>query len=139
MIIWHAKPPETTALSRQIDIIRVARTLDDNETELPSGMVTRIHTAKDPSLKLRWVSKITLGRGTYGKVFSALDIDTGDAFAVKRIKGPGSRERLKAIRREIEIMQTLRHVSKSIPHCAFHLLVSDFRSPISRIHPLSRE
>ncbi|GIQ88616.1 hypothetical protein KIPB_010909, partial [Kipferlia bialata] len=51
-----------------------------------------------------------LGKGAFGQVFYGLNIQTGDSVAVKRIPvGNVSKEQLKPIQQEIELMSRLGH------------------------------
>ncbi|XP_031438656.1 NUAK family SNF1-like kinase 1 [Clupea harengus] len=63
------------------------------------------------NLKHRYELKETLGRGTYGKVKKAIERHTGRVVAIKSIRKEKIRDEqdMVHIRREIEIMSSLRH------------------------------
>eukprot|EP01113_Clastostelium_recurvatum_P035222 TRINITY_DN4884_c0_g1_i4.p1 TRINITY_DN4884_c0_g1~~TRINITY_DN4884_c0_g1_i4.p1 ORF type:complete len:640 (-),score=108.32 TRINITY_DN4884_c0_g1_i4:15-1934(-) len=66
----------------------------------------------------RYTSKKLLAEGGFGFVYLVRDSDTGQPFALKRINVQG-RDRLKAVRNEIAVMQGLvhsRHIVRLIGH-----------------------
>jgi len=91
------------------------------ETEPPSQRITRIHTSTTQQVEIRWWEKIVLGHGTFGTVSSAINVDTGNAIAVKVMKFNNSSSlssEYKYMKREVETLAGLKHVRFFSPCCA---------------------
>ncbi|KAI1750329.1 kinase-like domain-containing protein [Xylaria castorea] len=105
-LIWHDKSTAETVNTVKTRVIltlqgnpRLAETIDDADTELPSERQTRIHTTRPKQLPMRWEAIGGLGSGTYADVFKGFNIDDGRLMAVKRMKPPtneAEREWMKA-------------------------------------------
>ncbi|KAI0860808.1 kinase-like domain-containing protein [Xylaria cubensis] len=65
---------------------RLAETVDESDTVLPSQMETRVHNTVPRQLSLRWVKMNALGGGAFGEVYKAVNVDNGTLLAVKRLK-----------------------------------------------------
>jgi len=93
---------------------RKARTLDPTETALPSAMMTPEEAFQGPSQTgLRFFKQNLLGVGSFGKVWRTIDVDSGRVMAMKQIDWvPGSQEqeRIRKVRREVELMRRSKHV-----------------------------
>ncbi|KAG5801200.1 hypothetical protein H9Q71_014218 [Fusarium xylarioides] len=95
---------------------RLARTIDEADTVLPSRRETRPHTAgpQQPQMRYTIIGK-QLGSGQFGVVYKAVDADTGKFMAVKILKRPtGASERImlfNALKREVETLSRLSHVT----------------------------
>jgi len=103
---------------------RLARTVIDEDTALPSRRETRIHTPGPQQLKMRYATiGDRLGAGQFGEVFKAIDADSGKLMAVKILKQPGRATQKQqeewrqamnhTLKREVEILAKLSHVSKT--------------------------
>ena len=100
---------------------RFARTIDEMDTVLPSRRHTRPHTPAQPKMRYAIVGDI-LGRGSFGEVYRAVDIDSGKLMAVKVLNQPVCATKRKqedwkncvyyALKREVEILANISHVSK---------------------------
>ena len=113
-IVWHQYNLRTvSALHHRVDNPRHARTINEMATTLPSQRVTRIHTGTNQDLQIRWSKKAELGRGQFGEVWSALNIDSGEAFAVKLIKGTALISENHLLKREVETLARISHVGHS--------------------------
>ncbi|KAI1734089.1 kinase-like domain-containing protein [Xylaria scruposa] len=95
---------------------RLAETIDDSDTVLPSQMETRVHNTVPRDLPLRWARVNTLGSGSFGEVYRAVNVDNGTLLAVKRLKKPKAAtdleylNKLKVLwRREAKNLSTLKH------------------------------
>lgn len=96
---------------------RLARTIDESETVLPSQMITRIHTPGLQSLKMRYAKGDILGTGQFGEVYKAIDVDTGQLMAVKILKRTAAKSKedwqlsvYYALKREVEVLSRISHV-----------------------------
>lgn len=103
---------------------KLARTLGAAETEQPSRRETRTHTPATGTSLIRYSIKdsVPLGEGKSGKVYKAINVDSGKHMAVKIIRIPGqategerSAFRL-AVKTEIEMLERLDHVSSPLDH-----------------------
>lgn len=72
----------------------------------------------DQTETLTWVKGELIGKGSYGRVYIALNVTTGDMIAVKQVELPATeRDRndkrqlgmIEALRSEIELLQDLYH------------------------------
>ncbi|KAI0548152.1 kinase-like domain-containing protein [Xylaria curta] len=95
---------------------RLADTVDESDTILPSRMETRVHNTVPSQPKLRWVLIQPLGSGAFGEVHKAVNVDNGTLLAVKKLKSaktgtePEYLKRLKASwRQEAKNLSDLNH------------------------------
>ncbi len=93
---------------------RKARTRDPTETVLTSAMITPEQAFREPNQTgLRYLKRRLLGVGAFGRVWRTIDVDSGQVMAMKRIDWvPGSQEqeRVRKVRREVELMRRSKHV-----------------------------
>ena len=133
-LVWYQNPVQTMEKVKDRKNIsfgyednpRLARTIEDEaDTVLPSRRVTRLHTPGPQQLKMRYV-KIggKLGSGQYGKVYKAVDVDSGKLMAVKTLEATKQQQEkwgrtvFRALKREVESLANIHHVSKtSKPLC----------------------
>jgi hypothetical protein len=101
---------------------RLARTIDDLPTILPSQRETRVHPAGHQQLMLRYVLMgDALGSGQFGTVHKCRDVDSGKLMAVKVLEpSPGTsrpedwnRSVYCALKREVETLSEISDVSMS--------------------------
>jgi serine/threonine protein kinase len=68
---------------------------------------------KEPFDDIKWQKGSLIGQGGFGKVYHALNLDTGEIMAVKQVLlGPESKSRKKkedALQREIDLLRELNH------------------------------
>ncbi|KAJ6041577.1 hypothetical protein N7460_006967 [Penicillium canescens] len=124
-LLWHQDPTETAERIKDREDItsdyeenpRLARTIDELATVLPSQRQTRIHTPGPRQLTMRYTKVATLGSGQFGVVYKAIDIDTGRFLAVKILQRPhrASKEAewrqslYYALKREVETLSHICH------------------------------
>ena len=93
---------------------RKARTRDLTDTVLPSAEMAPDQAFKQPDqLRLRYVKRDLLGVGSFGKVWRAINVDSGRVMAMKQIDWvPGSQEQnhVARIRTEVNLMRLAKHV-----------------------------
>jgi hypothetical protein len=102
---------------------RLAQTIDDADTVLPSRRETRPHTAGrgQPKIRYRTLGAV-LGYGQFGVVHKAVNVDTGKLMALKLITRPtgaSGAAKLSVWKREVDVLSRLNHVSETIhssPH-----------------------
>ena len=120
-LVWHTnidttkewvKTREKTALAENA---RFARTVDDTDTVLPTGVMTRINTAGSRLQRIRYETiGDRIGAGQSAEVYKAVNVDTGQLIAVKILKwsvGSATQKEWMAVKREIEIHSSISHVS----------------------------
>jgi FHA domain len=93
---------------------RWARTVDDGPTELPSWYNTRLHTPSGGGVQRTSEGK-ELGKGSFGEVKKAVDLDSGRFVAVKKIGLPQKvngvpSEQETRLYREVKILSSISHV-----------------------------
>jgi len=108
--------------SYQVHPLIARTTLDDTETVMHSERETRLHTPGPQQLKIRYLRIGTpLGSGQFGTVHKAINVDSGKLLAVKIIQRPSGvlkleewkRSVLFPLKREVEILSRLSHVSRT--------------------------
>ncbi|KAF2245188.1 NUAK family, SNF1-like kinase, partial [Trematosphaeria pertusa] len=92
---------------------RYARTIEEGPTELPSWYNTRLHTPTVGAV-LRTTEGEFLGKGAFGEVRKAVDLDSGCFIAVKKMKlppkvGPFPSHEEDTLRREVKILSSISH------------------------------
>lgn len=114
-IHWHDHYPNALNIQEQLsyreDNPYFARTLDETP---PSGPVIKINTPGNQEPKIRYTGGICLGGGSYGQVWSAANVDSGELLAVKRVKMPEQGLQSSAytmLKREVEALARISHVS----------------------------
>lgn len=96
---------------------RSARTVDEDEAEIPSSCNKKLQTLADAGVQ-RVTQGELLGRGSFGEVRKAVDLDSGRYVAVKRIvltRYSAKRNKL-SIDRKITTLSSLCHVSCQIDY-----------------------
>jgi hypothetical protein len=116
---WHSNLADTMEKIMQRGGVaieenpRLARTIDETDTILPSQRETRLHTPGLQQPAIRYAEIGGLGAGQFGEVKKVVDIYSGRLMAVKILKEQtGDRMTLK---REVEILSRLSHVSELLP------------------------
>jgi hypothetical protein len=127
---WHQDPTQTAETIKNYDALpcgrvenpRLAQTVDEAPTDLPSRRETRPHTPGQRQLKMRYVTVgPKLGSGQFGTVHKAIDVDSGKFMAVKILVQPSGASKQEdwkqslyyALKREVETLSEISHVSKS--------------------------
>ncbi len=98
---------------------RKARTRDPTITTLPSTMMTPL--TPDQAFQRPTVSSLryykqrskVLGKGAFGTVWRAVDVDTGRIMAMKHIQwksGPQAQAYISRVQQEVELMRRAKHV-----------------------------
>jgi serine/threonine protein kinase len=100
--------------------------MDEAPTDLPSRRETRPHTPGQRQLKMRYVLAVggKLGSGQFGTVYKAIDVDLGKFMAVKILEQPLRKSKQEnwrivlyyALKREVETLSDISHVSKTFNH-----------------------
>ena len=120
---WTANPAQSMEKTRTRDIRfleenpRLAGTIIDVDTVLPSRLQTRIHTPGFPQHKIRYGVVQSLGSGQCAEVRKVVDAYTGQLMALKTVKNDGGlsaewKERVRGtLRREVDILSQIKHVS----------------------------
>lgn len=105
------------------DTPHLAHTLEELDTVLPSRMQTRPHTSGARQLHMRFRKLVELGKGAFGTVHKAIDVDEGKFLAVKILRRPGPGFKVDewvrschyAQKREVETLSQISHVSLIYP------------------------
>lgn len=104
-----------TSLQLQQNVRSRDRPTEGDQSEVLSWHITRLDTARGNLFKDIPRLRELVGKGTYGKVYRAVDETSGNLFAVKVVKleGYGDIDAARAmLHREIKVMERLRHVSQ---------------------------
>lgn len=83
---------------------------------------------------MRYKKLTELGAGSFGTVHKAIDVDTGKFMAVKILRGPSEGNR-DALKREVEILSTLKHVGCTSPAICAELIAP---APYRGLHYVTR-
>ncbi|KAF2258233.1 kinase-like protein [Lojkania enalia] len=123
---WHQDPTQTAKAIKDYDALpcgrvenpRLARTVDEAQTDLPSRRETRPHTPGQRQLKMRYLTVgPKLGSGQFGTVHKAIDVDSGKLMAVKILVRPTRASEQEdwrqslyyALKREVETLSEISH------------------------------
>ncbi|KAF2793598.1 calcium/calmodulin-dependent protein kinase [Melanomma pulvis-pyrius CBS 109.77] len=102
-----------SSVSYREDHPRFTRTVDDEtQTALPSKRATRIHTpgVHGPANMIRYYKKESVGFGSYGEVYKAVNVDSGELLALKLVKWPERQSyQYTMLKREVETLARLSH------------------------------
>ena len=116
-LVWHERLFDVMEQVRNRPCIpRLAPTIagSDIPTQRPSAYVTQNQTPIGQELRLRYAERFQLGKGAFGEVWKAVNIDTGKYLAVKIIVAPplgfGPRI-LELLKREVHVLSQTSHVS----------------------------
>ncbi|KAH7175620.1 calcium/calmodulin-dependent protein kinase [Dactylonectria macrodidyma] len=109
-IVWHGHLKHTPGLEYREDNPRQTRTvLDAPPTVAPSHPVTRIHPPGGLGT-IRYSERGKLGNGAFGEVWKAVNVDSGEYLAVKRLKRPILQSRQYVLlKREVESLTGISH------------------------------
>lgn len=100
---------EINALEERISMTTVGKVLDDTQTE---NQFLTFLASSFSSLSMRWQKRKFIGGGTFGSVFSALNLDTGGVLAVKEIRFQDSqsiKQIVPTIKDEMTVLEMLNH------------------------------
>ena len=92
----------------------VTESLFSNNSSVPPTPSSEASTLIPRDTKpIRWQKGGLIGQGAFGKVYHALNLDTGEIMAAKQVLlGPESKSRTKkeeALKRELELLQEMNH------------------------------
>ncbi|KAN0073555.1 hypothetical protein V8E54_008775, partial [Elaphomyces granulatus] len=139
---WHQDPIQTAETIKDYDALpcgrvenpRLARTVDEAPTDLPSRRETRPHTPGQRQLKMRYVPVVggKLGSGQFGTVHKAIDVDSGKFMAVKILERPTRASKQEdwrqslyyALKREVETLSEISH-----PHIVDYIASQGWDEP----------
>lgn len=115
-----AGAPNGALLRRKSTKMWGQRVVEMTASEIQRGNLTTIRDQKGNPQKFAWVKGGLIGKGTFGKVYLALNATTGEMMAVKQVEVPQTasdrsssrqKEVLEALRTEVETMKDLDHLN----------------------------
>ncbi|KAI9299170.1 hypothetical protein K502DRAFT_333969 [Neoconidiobolus thromboides FSU 785] len=108
-VIEKLNKVEEKFTERQISIGIAGRVLD---SERPEDRTLAYLASLSNNLSIRWQQGKFLGAGTFGTVYLAINLDSGDLMAVKEFRFPDPSQLLslyKSINEEMSVMKMLHH------------------------------
>ena len=85
---------------------------DDRQAEVKSDAVSSPTTGASKQFEVLWKKGELVGRGSFGKVYSGINLTTGERIAVKEVRvrrSKRNKQHLKALQQEIRILGSLEH------------------------------
>lgn len=83
--------------------------------EIEKGFVSRMRNSTGGYEEFAWIKGELIGRGSFGSVFLALNVTTGEMLAVKQVivhgNAASNSEGLEALHKEVETMKYLDHLN----------------------------
>ena len=112
-IVWHKRDDLKANMNldyRELNPRQARTVLEQPPTDVPSQRATRIHTPGNAET-LRFSEIEPLGKGSYGTVFKAANVDSGEYLAVKVVNRPSLLSQdWKMLKREVENLSRISHV-----------------------------
>lgn len=148
LVVWNQSWDQTAELikgSRSMSLNptcnpRLARTVDEMPTRLPSRSENRLPTLEERQLNIRYFSiGLPLGSGSFGTVYRCINADIGEAMAVKILKShrPISDDSIvhmrNSLKREVDALSRIKHVSEIVSTASEQLLTQTL-APHNRLH-----
>lgn len=104
------------ALNRTNTKLWGQKVVEVTSAAIEKGFVSRIrNTVNGQFEEFAWIKGELIGRGSFGSVYLALNVTTGDMLAVKQVIGPldaaQNSEGLDALHKEVETMKDLDHLN----------------------------
>lgn len=88
------------------------RVFEVTSTEIEKGFVSKIRNYNGEFEEFAWIKGELIGRGSFGGVYLALNVTTGEMLAVKQVvvsNMDGNLESINALNKEVETMKDLDH------------------------------
>lgn len=100
---------ESSRFNNLSDLGLAGKVLDDQRPEDKSLLFL---ASSSTNISIRWQQRKFLGAGTFGSVYLAVNLDSGDIMAVKEIRFPDPSQLMslyKSIKEEMSVMEMLNH------------------------------
>lgn len=79
--------------------------------EIEKGVVSKIRSSDGTFAEFAWIKGELIGRGSFGSVYLALNVTTGEMLAVKQVRVARNTEGIDAFYKEVETMKDLNHLN----------------------------
>lgn len=91
------------------------KVVEVTSAEIEKGFVSRIRNSTGDFEEFAWIKGELIGRGSFGSVYLALNVTTGEMLAVKQVivhrEAAKNSEGLEAMHKEVETMKYLDHLN----------------------------
>jgi hypothetical protein len=122
--LWGSKVEEVTTVQAKGLVPSLPET-PSNSPSTSINIISSVPSAEDIPGTFKWVRGELIGRGTYGKVYLALNVTTGEMIAVKQVEIPRTASD-KNDSRQVSVVQALKLESETLkdldhPHIVQYL------------------
>lgn len=116
--LWGNRVEEVTPEQAKLMSTAVVERVADDDPDNCTYSLAEVGSTDLRTVSFKWVKGELIGRGTYGQVYLALNVTTGDMLAVKQVELPKTRSdkddarqqgMVSSLKAEIELLKDLDH------------------------------
>lgn len=114
-VAYREKSVTPVSLHRSNTKLWGQKVVEVTSAEIDKGFVSRMRNSSGNFEEFAWIKGELIGRGSFGSVYLALNVTTGEMLAVKQVivhrEAAKNSEGLEALHKEVETMKDLDHLN----------------------------